>query len=131
MPIRNLRKDVASGKLGDEIIETLRRCASISKKDYVPPPKEKSLPSINSALFELLKLLLRLKSLQEGVVAKLITDDEELRRFCTGNDENLPMLCGWRREIFGNDALALRRGELSISYDAENHRIKILRIENQ
>lgn len=129
--IRNLRKDVASGKLGDEIIETLRRCASISKKDYVTPPKEKSLPSINSALFELLKLLLRLKSLQEGVVAKLITDDEELRRFCTGNDENLPMLCGWRREIFGNDALALRRGELSISYDAENHRIKILRIENQ
>lgn len=129
--IRNLRKDIASGKLGDEIIETLQHCASISKKDYVTPPKEKSLPSIDSALFELLKLLLRLKSLQEGVVAKLITDDEELRRFCAGNDENYPMLRGWRREIFGNDALALRRGELSISYDAENHRIKILRIENQ
>lgn len=129
--IRNLRKDVASGKLGDEIIETLHRCKSISKKDYVVPPKEKALPSIDSALFELLKLLLRLKSLQEGVVAKLITDDEELRRFCAGDDDNLAILNGWRRELFGNDALALRQGELSISYNTENHRIKILRTENQ
>ena len=123
--IRNLKKEIATGKLGDEILEVIEHFSSIPKKEYVIPPKEKALPSADGALFELLRLLLRLKSLQEGVVARLIADDEELRSFSAENDEGLPMLSGWRKEIFGNDALALREGNLTISYDSVKHRIKL------
>ncbi len=122
--IRNLRKDISCGKLGQEIIEVLNHFMTIPESEYVTPPKEKPLPSKKTALWEVMKLLLKLKSNQEGVVARLITDDEELLNFCSGHGKNFSFLKGWRYEIFGQDALSLKNGELLISYNPTKHCIE-------
>ena len=122
--IRNLRQDIAMGKLGDEILNTLEYCRTLSETDYVTPPKFKELPDKSSALFELLKLLLKVISQQEGVVARLIATDEDLHALSTFNDDNSPVLSGWRYEIFGRHAENLREGKTSIVFNPLTRKIE-------
>ena len=82
-----------------------------------------------TSLYELLKLLLKLVSQESGVVAKVIASEEELKRFSTHNDSTLPIFKGWRKELFGKQALELKNGQLSISYDCLKHAIKISHLD--
>lgn len=81
------------------------------------------LPVGAAALYELLRLLLKIRSQEQGVIPRLIASDDDLKRLAVFSDRKNPVLRGWRFEIFGRDAVALREGKLSISYDAEHHRI--------
>lgn len=123
--IRNIRKDVAKGKLAQEIIEVILACQKLTPEQYVQLPRENSGTNTCTPLFELLKLLLKITSQQSGVVAKLIASDDDLKRFSTYHDEQNPILKGWRKELFGNQAIALREGRLSIGYDKQHHHIDI------
>ena len=76
------------------------------------------IPPAVSALTEVLKLLLKIKSEQEGVVASLIASEQDLRDIaCGNNDKTNPALLGWRYEIFGKTALLFRKGKVAIRYD--------------
>ena len=70
------------------------------------------------AALDLLKTLLRLRANQYGVAPRLVADADDLERLAAGDDDDLRALHGWRAEIFGNDALALRDGHLAIALDA-------------
>ncbi len=123
--IRNIRKDVASGKLAGEILDVIAACEKITPENYVTPPKEKSLSAGAQALYELLKLLLKIRSQEKGVVAKLIASDDELKALATFKDKNNPVLKDWRLEIFGQDALELRNGNLSICFNPQTRSIAL------
>lgn len=123
--IRNIHKDVAKGKLGQEIIAVINECEKIPENKYVKLPQEVSLSHTCAALYELLKLLLKITSQESGVVAKLIASDDELKQFSGFHDKNNPILKGWRKELFGNKALALRDGRLHIGYDNKHRHIDI------
>ena len=47
------------------------------------------------------------------------TDD--LEKIAADDDADVPALKGWRRELFGEQALKLKRGELSLA--VENGRV--------
>ena len=123
--IRNIRKDIVQGKLAQEIIEVIQNCEQIPVSQYVKLPKEQNVTASQASLFELLKLLLKMTAQSSGVAAKLIASDDDLKNFSAGKDKNTPFLKGWRKEIFGNKALALREGRLSIRYDNIKHNIDI------
>ena len=123
--IRNIRKDVANGKLGTEILEVISKFAQIPPSDYVKPEHEKLLPVSAGALYELLRLLLKIRAQEHNVIPRLIASDDDLKRLAMFSDKKNPVLRGWRQEIFGKDALALRQGRLNISYNAEKRRIEI------
>lgn len=123
--IRNIRKDVATGKLAGEILDVIELCKKIKPANYVVPPKEKSLSTGAMALYELLKLLLKIRSQEQGVVAKLIASDEDLKALANFKDKNNPVLEGWRYEIFGQDAEQLRNGKLCICFDKEHRSIAL------
>lgn len=123
--IRNIRHDTATGKLGTEIIEILDNARNIPSSQYVTPPKDEILANGSGALYELLKLMLKIKCQQEEVVPRLIISDEDLRRFSSFKDKNCPILKGWRRKVFGEDALELRQGHITIGFNPETKRIDI------
>ena len=127
--IRTLRKDVVSGKLGAEILETLSGVSEIAEENYVVPPKENRSFYGSSSLFELLKLLLKVKSQEEGVVSRMIACDDDLRSFAMKKDKNNPILQGWRLKIFGEDAIALRAGKLFLGFNVETNKIEFQKIE--
>jgi len=121
--IRGMRKDVASGKLGEEMVEVLKKVKVDNKI-----AKKQSVEDINfiPSLVELFKLLLKIVSQQQNVVPRLIASDLDLHRLGAFQDKGNPVLEGWRKEVFGKKALKLRQGQLSIRYNPKNKHIEFL-----
>ncbi len=71
-------------------------------------------------IVELLKVLLKARSEQHNVAVKLIASVSDLQLIASDDEADVPSLRGWRRDIFGEDALKLKRGELSISISVDN-----------
>lgn len=72
------------------------------------------------AALDLLRTLLRLRAAEYGVAARLIADADDLERLAAGDDDGVAALHGWRAEVFGNDALRLRQGNLALALDRGN-----------
>jgi ribonuclease D len=78
---------------------------------------------------DLLKLLLKIRSREINVAARLITRSDELEMLAAGEREGLELLTGWRFEQFGRDALDLVEGRLAFA--VVNGRLKMTRtVEN-
>ena len=84
----------------------------------------KSLPQMNharavsaeaGATIELLKVLLKAAAAKHGVAPRLIADAEELELIAAEDAPDVLALKGWRRQLFGEDALRLKRGELALT----------------
>jgi ribonuclease D len=73
------------------------------------------------AVVELLKVLLKAIAEQEGVAPKIIATVDDLEAIAEDDDADVPVLSGWRRELFGGPALALKHGRLAIAM--ENGRV--------
>jgi ribonuclease D len=58
-----------------------------------------------------------LKAEAAGVAPRLIANSDEIERLAAGEDEGVAALTGWRGDVFGNDAKALRKGELAIALE--------------
>jgi ribonuclease D len=71
-------------------------------------------------------VLLAAKAEEHNVAARLIAGSEDLERLALGEDEGVAALHGWRREVFGADALALRAGQIALGVDGR--RIKLIRL---
>ena len=68
-----------------------------------------------SATLELLKVLLKSAAARHGVAPRLIADASELEKIARHENPDLPVLKGWRRDLFGADAMSLKRGELALT----------------
>jgi ribonuclease D len=78
-------------------------------------PRPRSAPEHASAAAELLKVLLKMVAEEQGVAARIIASTEELERIAADDRADVPALHGWRRKLFGEQALGLKRGELALS----------------
>lgn len=67
------------------------------------------------AVVDLLRVLLKTSAARHGVAPKLIATAQDLEKIARGDDEDVPALKGWRRSLFGEDALAVKRGELALA----------------
>jgi ribonuclease D len=88
-------------------------------KDQMPRlPKMPQQAEGSSAAAELLKVLLRLVAEKEGVAAKVLASSDDIDRIAAeGEAADVPALHGWRREVFGEQALRLVRGEIAIKFE--------------
>src|SRR5918993_1035193 len=88
------------------------------------PPRERQGPSPSPALVALLKVLLAAKSEEHDVAPRLLANGEELDRLAAEDAPEVPALHGWRRAVFGEAALALKRGRLALGVDGR--RVKLI-----
>ena len=89
-------------------------------------PRRPGLTKDAALVSDLLKLLLKIRSKETGVAAKLIARSDDLEALACGVRKNLKILSGWRFEQFGKDALDLVEGRLGFAI--ENGRLKMSRI---
>ena len=66
------------------------------------------------AVADLLRVLLKAVAARHGVANKIIATTDDLDKIARSEDADVPALRGWRRQLFGGHALALRRGELAL-----------------
>lgn len=107
------RSATAAGLIG-----AVNVALGLPKEDLPKPPRHVQSPEGSSAAAELLKVLLRQVAEKEGVAAKVLASGEDIDRMAAdGEAADIPALHGWRREVFGDLALRLVRGEIGIKFD--------------
>jgi ribonuclease D len=123
---RGLGKNFAEGKLGAEILAAVTRVLATPESQYpVPPPRHEPPPGLGP-LVDLLRVLLKLRCEENDVAQKLVADTEDLEKIAADDDAPVRALQGWRAELFGKDALDLKRGRLALT--AAGKRIKLVRL---
>jgi ribonuclease D len=114
--LRSLPKGFERSKWGGEIIEVVKRGLGRDVKSL--PSLERHKPAPNAtATVELLKVLLRMTAERNGVAAKVIATIDDLERIAAQDDADVPALKGWRRDMFGEKALALKKGRLALAVE--------------
>jgi ribonuclease D len=114
--LRSMPKGFERSKWGEAIVEAVQR--GIARDPKSLPRLDRFRPAPNgAATVELLKVLLRMTAESNGVAAKVIATVDELDRIASDDDADVPSLRGWRRELFGDKALALKHGRLALAVD--------------
>ncbi|KQZ01256.1 ribonuclease D [Pseudolabrys sp. Root1462] len=114
--LRSLPKGFERSRWGEQIVEAVQR--GVARDPKTLPRFERSRPAPNgAAIVELLKVLLRMTSETHAVAAKVIATVDDLDRIAADDDADVPALKGWRRELFGDKALALKHGKLALAVE--------------
>jgi len=114
--LRSLPKGFERSRWGEQILEAVKR--GVERDPKTLPRLERFRPAVNgAATVELLKVLLRMTAEQHGVAAKVIATVDELDRIAADDEADVPAMKGWRRELFGEKALALKHGRLALAVD--------------
>ena len=112
---RSLSKGVAEGKMGNEILDAIQRgLADMAALELPAPPRADPPPGLGP-LIELLRVLLKQRCEEHQVAQKLLATAEDLEAIAADDEAPVRALSGWRREIFGRDALALKHGSLALT----------------
>jgi len=114
--LRSLPKGFERSRWGEQIIDAVKR--GLERDHQTLPRLERFRPAQNgAATVELLKVLLRMTAERHGVAAKVIATVDDLDRIAAADDADVPAMKGWRRELFGEKALALKHGRLALAID--------------
>jgi len=112
--LREARKDpIASG-----IISAVKRGLDCPQDQLPVPDHGRGKVQVNPALADLLRVLLKAKTEASGVAAKLIATSADLDAIAAGL-RDVPALSGWRREVFGEDALRLCEGRVALAAQSQ------------
>jgi ribonuclease D len=120
---RGLPGGFAEGKWGAAVIEAIERVMAMSPDTLPKPELVAETPGNLGSTVELLKVLLKHKAEKNGVAARLLSTTDELEKIAAGHTQ----LTGWRQELFGADAEALRDGRLTLGL--ERGRVKIYPVD--
>jgi ribonuclease D len=121
---RGVSRGFAEGRAGIALLAVIAEAKRRPEADLPEAPRERSGPKPSPALVSLLKVLLAAKCEQHHVAAKLVASSDDIDRLASEDAPDLAALHGWRREVFGLDALALKRGEVALGVDGR--RIKLI-----
>jgi ribonuclease D len=113
--LRSLPKGFERSRWGEAILAAVARGLARDPKTLPLPMRQHS--ASNGAAVELLKVLLRMVSERHHVAAKVIATVDDLERIAADDTADVPALTGWRRELFGEKALALKHGKLSLAIE--------------
>jgi ribonuclease D len=124
---RGLGKGFAESKFGTEILAVIEGVLALPESQYPEPTPRREPPQGIGPLIDLLRVLLKLRSEENDVAPRLIADTEDLELLAADDRAPIKALSGWRHEIFGRDALALKHGRLALT--AAGKRIRLVRLD--
>jgi len=121
--VRGVSRGFAEGKGGAGLIAAIE-AARHEPEAGLPTAARKDGPRPSPALVSLLKVLLAAKAEEHDVAPRLLASSDDIDRLAVEAEPEIPALQGWRREVFGNDALALKEGRVLLGVDGR--KIKLL-----
>jgi ribonuclease D len=114
--LRSLPRGFERSKWGEAIVAAVKR--GLARDPKTLPRLDRPKPAGNGqAMVELLKVLLRMAAERHGVAAKVIATVDDLDRIAADDDADVPAMHGWRRDLFGEQALALKHGRLALAIE--------------
>jgi ribonuclease D len=113
--LRTLHNGFARSMRGRAVLEAVGKGLERDPDTIPPIERGEPMPPEAQAVVDLLRVLLKATAGRHGVAPKLIATSDELEEIARSGDTDVPVLRGWRRKLFGEDALALKRGELALA----------------
>jgi ribonuclease D len=114
--LRSLPKGFERSKWGENILQAVARGLARDPKSL--PRIERTKQAANgTAIVELLKVLLRMTAERHAVAAKVIATVDDLDRIAADDAADVPALKGWRRDLFGDMAIALKHGRVALAIE--------------
>jgi len=99
------------------LLKIVNEALDLPKEELPKLPKFVQQPEGTSAAAELLKVLLKLVAEQQGVAPKVLASSDDIEKIASAGEEaDVPAMHGWRREVFGERALSLVRGEIALKF---------------
>lgn len=127
--LRTIPRGFERSRSADDILKAVERAVRLPKEKLPKLPKGRQAPDGSAAAVDLLKVLLKLVSEAHGVAAKVIATVDDLEKIAADDDADVAAMKGWRRELFGETALKLKRGEVALAF--QNRQIVVLDQEPQ
>jgi ribonuclease D len=112
--VRGIPKGFVEGKLGRGLMDAVEAGRDLPEGEAPVLPALVDLPPGAGPLMDLLKVLLKYKCDTHDVAQKLVATMADLEAVAASDDADVPALQGWRREVFGDDALRLKHGEIAL-----------------
>lgn len=112
--LRSIHGGFAKSHRGNAVLEAIERGLS---RDHGQLPRVKRgspAPAEALAIIDLLRVLLKNAAARHGVAQKLIANADDLEKIARQDRADVPALKGWRYKLFGEDALAVKRGEIAL-----------------
>jgi len=119
---RLLLREARKGEIADGIIAAVEKGLNCEPKDHPKVDRSREKMQVNPALADLLRVLLKAKSEEVGVAQKLVAPAADLDAIAAGS-RDVAALKGWRKEVFGADALRLCEGKIALSAEGSSVRI--------
>ncbi len=119
--LRGIPRGFERSKSAQSLLERMNKALD-NADEYAPHvPKPMAMPPNLGPRVEMLKTLLRLRTEVEGIAPRLVAGARDIDQIAAFQGEaDVAALKGWRRELFGEDALALLRGEIGLRLDGED-----------
>ena len=128
--LRALPKGMGSSRIGDAVLKAVAAGLAADPKSLpvVEDGRDEMSESAQAAA-EVLKLALKVVCEQEGIAPKLVASTSDIDAVAENDAADVHLMHGWRRELFGDMALAIKRGEAVIGF--ERGRVRVLPISTQ
>ncbi|MBY6005494.1 ribonuclease D [Salipiger bermudensis] len=111
---RLLLREARKGPIAEGILAAIKAGLECPKEELPKPDTSKDQLQVNPALADLLRVLLKARTEASGVAARLIAPAADLDAMAAGL-RDVKALTGWRREVFGEDALRLCEGRIGLA----------------
>lgn len=125
--LRALPRGFEGSRFATSLLETVETAMATPSDDLPKVPRPSRSPEGSAAATELLKVLLKVVAEQNGVASKIIATVEDLEKIAANDEADVSALSGWRRELFGNQALELKRGDIALGFD--ERKIQVIELE--
>ncbi|MEI6985730.1 MAG: ribonuclease D [Rhodospirillaceae bacterium] len=125
--VRGLGRHLAEGRQGVDLLAAVVRGVSLPDSQCPREDNAAEIPPGMTPIVDLLRVLLKMKCEDHHVASKLIATGSDLEAIAADDNAKVPALDGWRREVFGKDALALKHGDVALAI-SEN-RLKLVPLE--
>ncbi len=115
--LRSIARGWERSQAGHAVVRAVQSALAVPKDELPRLPRPSQPPEGAAAASELLKVLLKLTTEKFGVAPKIIANSDDLDRLAAeGENAEIGALKGWRRELFGDKALQLMRGEMALRF---------------
>ncbi|WP_424931946.1 ribonuclease D [Amaricoccus macauensis] len=120
---RLLLRDARKGDIAEGILAAISAAKDLTPSEIPEPREGNGRKSGSEALGDLLRVLLKARSDSEGVAQRLVASAADLDLIANEDLPDVPALHGWRNEVFGRDAMRLKRGEIALSANGSEVRV--------
>ncbi|HVY14937.1 MAG TPA: ribonuclease D [Rhodopila sp.] len=122
--VRGVTRGFAEGRTGNALLQAIAAARALPDSQLPAAPHGRDRDRPSGALVALLKVLLAAKCEIHHVAPRLLATSEDIDRLASDDATDVPALHGWRREVFGEDALRLKHGGIALGVDGK--RVKLI-----